>query len=180
MDQEGAGTPSGNKDVPNQQMTTPTYLSFLEKQVERANRAYLNVESLRDQIGHLKERIDLVELQGEDTAKKVQIIASYEGHQINRRAIENLNGRLADLESAAGKKVGTCLAFDTGMGAREAIGSGRTSECFIGTQTELENRVCQAVVDRFNSMLAHNETYTAQKCAQMIDEQGREIAQDMA
>ena len=93
-------------------MTTPTYLSFLEKQVERANRAYLNVESLRDQIGHLKERIDLVELQGEDTAKKVQIIASYEGHQINRRAIENLNGRLADLESAAGKKVGTCLAFD--------------------------------------------------------------------
>ena len=38
-------------------------------------------------------------------AKKVQIIAAYEGHQINRRAIENLNGRLADIESTTGKKV---------------------------------------------------------------------------
>ena len=106
------------KEQPSQQhLSTPTYLSFLEKQVEKANRAYLQVDSLRDQIGHIKERVDLVELQSEDVGKKVQIIAAYEGHQINRRAIENLNGRLAEIESATGKKVGSCLPADpTGTG----------------------------------------------------------------
>ena len=56
------------------------------------------------------------------------------------------------------------------MSAREAVGSGRMSECFVGTQTELENRVCQAVMDKFNTVLAQNEAVAAQKCAQMIDQ----------
>ena len=42
---------------------TTTYLSYLEKQIEKANTAYLAVDTLREQISKTNERIDIVELQ---------------------------------------------------------------------------------------------------------------------
>ena len=169
MDLEGANTSASRKEQ--QHLSTPTYLSFLEKQVEKANRAYLQVDSLRDQIGHIKERVDLVELQSEDVTKKVQIIAAYEGHQINRRAIENLNGRLAEVETTTGKKAASCFPADTaGKGKSESAAAvGQFTDCFFGTQSELEVRVIQAVMERVNTMLSHSEMMIMQKCNQIID-----------
>ena len=42
---------------------TTTYLSYLEKQIEKANTAYLAVDTMREQISKTNERIDIVELQ---------------------------------------------------------------------------------------------------------------------
>ena len=151
-------------------MGTPTYLSFLEKQVEKANRAYLQVDSLRDQLGHVREKVDLVELQSEDLAKKVQIISAYEGHQINRRAIENLNSRLAGIESTAGlptgRPAGSCLSAGPAGGNRNQSASAveQFTDCFFGNQSELEVRVAQAVMERVHTMLSHSEMAVTQKC----------------
>jgi len=65
-----------------------SYLNFLEKQVEKANTAYLQVNSVQNAMGQVRERIDLVELFQTDLAKKLQIIESYEGHQANHKMIE--------------------------------------------------------------------------------------------
>ena len=44
----------------------------------------------------------------------------------------------------------------------------------------MEARVIQAVMERVSTMLSHSETMIMQKCNQVIDQQGRDIAQDFA
>ena len=82
----------------------------------------------------MKERVDLVELQSEDLSKKVQIISAYEGHQINRKAIENLNSRLMELESAAGKKPFGSAADAAGRRTNpSAAAVEQFTDCFFGS-----------------------------------------------
>ena len=84
------------------------YLSFLEKQLERANRAFQESAQHKELIHTLSERLDLLELAQQDQARKwglfVGDISAGRGliqeqeHQTLKRSVEELMVRLQEIE----------------------------------------------------------------------------------
>ena len=96
---------SGSRDLSahgsGQQKTTATttYLSYLEKQIEKANTAYLHVDTLREQLGKVRERLEIMELQQTELNQKFNILNQLENQQVNTQILESFNKRLAMIET---------------------------------------------------------------------------------
>lgn len=92
---------SNNKDA--------GYLSFMEKQLERANRAFAEANTQKETIKDLTQRIEIMELAQQDQARKWSLfvndisagrqILMEQERDIMRKSIDQLFNRVQDIES---------------------------------------------------------------------------------
>jgi len=74
-------------------------MNFLEKQVDKANQAYLNVQKLQEQMEDTLKRLEIIELSQIDITKKVKLIESLslagtEDSSIHKKTMDGLFGKI--------------------------------------------------------------------------------------